>query len=118
MLKKLKDLSYKIPAVILAADTGDGLDRVPKLPIYETANVEPQQLVVRLINYALFFLGALALVFVIYGGVLYITSGGDADKTKKARDTLLYAIIGVIVIVLSYAIVNWASHLFAPGSRI
>lgn len=80
---------------------------IPTIPVPKT-NVDPKNVVVNIINYALFFIGALALIFVIYGGILFVTSGGDAEKTTKARNTLLYAIIGVIVVVLAYAIVNWA----------
>lgn len=49
--------------------------------------------------------GAVALAFVIYGGVQFIMSGGDAEKVTKARKTLTWSIAGVILIVLSYFIV-------------
>lgn len=83
---------------------------IPTIPI-ASGSVDPKNIVTNLINYALFFIGALALIFVIWGGILFVTSGGDAEKTTKARNTLLYAIIGVVVVVLAYAIVNWASGL-------
>ena len=48
-----------------------------------------------------------AVAFVIVGGVNYITSTGDPNKVKKARDTILYACIGLVVCALAFAIVNW-----------
>ena len=52
-------------------------------------------------------LGVLISVVVIaYGAILWITSGGDKTKVEKARKTLLYAVIGVVVIVLSFIIIN------------
>ena len=55
-------------------------------------------------------IGAIAIVAVvvmIIGGITYMTSSGDAGKVKKAKDTILYGIIGLVVCALAYAIVNW-----------
>ncbi len=51
--------------------------------------------------------GLVAVVFVIIGGINYMTSTGDATKTQKAKNTILYALIGLIICALSFAIVNW-----------
>lgn len=51
------------------------------------------------------FLAAVAVGAVIYSGVLFMTSQGDPQKLSKAKKTLLYSIIGIILVVLSYAIV-------------
>lgn len=103
----------KIKKTLNEAKTGLMLT-IPTINILEK-NIDPQQVVIRMITLALFFIGALAFVFVIWGGILFVTSGGDAEKTTKARNTLLYAIIGIIVVVLAYAIVTWASNSLAPS---
>jgi len=59
-----------------------------------------------IVNYFLFFLGLIATVMVIYGGFLYITSGGDDSGAEKGKKILIYAAIGIIVILISYALVN------------
>ena len=41
------------------------------------------------------------------GGVGYMTSSGDAGKVKKAKDTILYGVIGLVIVALSFAIVNF-----------
>jgi hypothetical protein len=53
---------------------------------------------------------ALAVGFVIYGGVLYIMSGGDPEKTGKAKKTILWAIVGVFLVALSYLIVKMTGN--------
>ena len=51
--------------------------------------------------------GVVSVVFIVIGGIQYITSTGDPGKTKKAKDTILYALIGLIICALSFAIVNF-----------
>jgi cytochrome bd-type quinol oxidase subunit 2 len=59
-----------------------------------------------IVNYFLFLLGLIAVIMVIYGGLLYITSGGDDAGAEKGKKILMYAAIGIIVILISYALVN------------
>ena len=63
--------------------------------------------VINIINAIIGVLGLIAVVIVIIGGVQYMTSSGDAGKVKKAKDTILYGIIGLIICVLAFAIVNF-----------
>ena len=44
---------------------------------------------------------------IIIGGIHYATSQGDAAKVKKGKDTILYGIIGLVIAILAYAIVNF-----------
>jgi type IV secretory pathway VirB2 component (pilin) len=53
--------------------------------------------------------GAVAVVIIIIGGITYVTSNGDAARVKQAKDTILYAVIGLIVAILAYAIVNYVT---------
>lgn len=59
-----------------------------------------------IVNYFLFFLGLIATIMVIYGGFLYITSGGDDAGAEKGKKILIYSAIGIIIILVSYALVN------------
>lgn len=58
-------------------------------------------------NILLFLVGAVAVIMLIIGGFRYVTSNGDAAAIKGAKDTILYAIIGIIVAFLAYAAVNF-----------
>ncbi len=60
-----------------------------------------------IINAVIAVLGIACVVVLIIGGVNYMTSSGDTGKVKKAKDTILYAIIGLVICVLAFAIVNF-----------
>jgi hypothetical protein len=51
--------------------------------------------------------GAIAIIMIIYGGFRYITSGGDSGKVGSAKNTLIYAIIGLIIVALAQLIVRF-----------
>lgn len=60
-----------------------------------------------IVNTLLFLVAAVSVVMIIIAGVYYTTSNGDASLVKKAKDTLLYSVIGLIVAIMAYAIVNY-----------
>lgn len=60
-----------------------------------------------ILNAIILIMGIVAVIFIIIGGVNYMTSSGDSNKTKKAKDTILYAVIGLIICALAFAIVNF-----------
>ena len=64
-------------------------------------------LISNIINILLFLIGAVAVIMIIVGGLRYVTSGGDTASTKGARDTILYAVIGLVIAIMAYAIVNF-----------
>lgn len=63
-------------------------------------------------NVLLFVLGAIAVIMIIIGGIRYTTSNGEASHIKSAKDTILYSVIGLIVAILAYAIVNFVLGAF------
>lgn len=65
-----------------------------------------------IINTMLFIIGVLSIIMLIYGGIRYTTSGGKQDSVTAAKNTILYAIVGLVVALLGYAIVNWVLHVF------
>jgi hypothetical protein len=60
-----------------------------------------------LLNVVFLGAGILAVVFIIIGGFKYTISGGDASGIKSAKETITYAIIGLIVTLLAFGIVNY-----------
>jgi hypothetical protein len=60
-----------------------------------------------IINVMLFIVGIASTIILIYGGIRYTISRGEGDDVKSAKNTIMYAIIGLIVAILGYAIVNW-----------
>lgn len=66
-----------------------------------------KDIVINIINAVVGVLALVCVIVIIIGGVNYMTSSGDAGKVKKAKDTILYGVIGLIVCVLAFAIVNF-----------
>ncbi len=62
--------------------------------------------IINIINYVLTFVGIIAVIVFIYAGILYLVSGANADATKNAKSMMVNAIIGIIIILLSFVIVN------------
>jgi len=60
-----------------------------------------------IINVILGVIGIVAVVVIIVGGVSYLTSQGDAGKVAKAKNTILYGVVGMMVALLAFAIVNF-----------
>jgi len=60
-----------------------------------------------IVNTLLFVLGAVSVVTIIIAGIRYTTSQGDPGAVKIAKDTLLYAVIGLVVAIMAFAIVNF-----------
>jgi hypothetical protein len=61
----------------------------------------------RIINVLLFVVGAISVLMIIIGGLRYVLSGGDQNAVSGAKNTILYAVIGLIVAIMAYAIVNF-----------
>lgn len=60
-----------------------------------------------IINAAIMLSGIAALFFLMWGGVKYITSRGDSAAVESAQKTITFAIIGLVVVILSFAIFNF-----------
>lgn len=58
-------------------------------------------------NVILYIVGIIAVIMLIIGGIRYVLSGGDAKKVTDAKNTILYAIIGLVICFLAFAIVNF-----------
>lgn len=61
-----------------------------------------------IINFVIGVGGLVAVIYIVIGGIGYMTSNGDAGKLAKAKNTILYALIGLVICALAFAIVNFA----------
>jgi hypothetical protein len=68
---------------------------------------DPQALAIRILQVFLGFLAMIGLIMFIYGGFVMLTSGGNADRIKKAKGTLVWAAAGIITILASYSILRF-----------
>lgn len=58
-------------------------------------------------NILLFLIGAVSVIMLIIGGIRYVVSNGDSTQVAGAKNTILYAIIGIVVAFIAYAAVNF-----------
>ena len=119
----------KITTLITAFLLGLGLAVLPAVPTYAAdgtcneniplevrqaagcpgtaAPVTLQNVITNILYSVILVLGIVAVIFIVKGGIDYITSAGDATKLQKAKNTIIYAVIGLVVCVLAFAIVNF-----------
>ena len=75
-------------------------DSIPKLKVTDGT-------ITNIFNVVLGLAGALAVAFIVYAGIQYILSQGDASKVKQAKDTILFSIVGLLVVIFAFAIINF-----------
>lgn len=85
-----------------ASNCGDGTSANASDP---SAGLGP--LAKKVVNFFTIVVGAIAIIMVIYGGFRYITSGGDSGKVGSAKNTLIYAIVGLIIVALAQILVHF-----------
>jgi hypothetical protein len=66
-------------------------------------------------NVMLFVVGAISVIMIVIGGLRYVVSGGNSANITTAKNTVLYAIVGLIVAIMAYAIINFVISSFVPG---
>lgn len=101
-----KDIcSLAVPDTVKEANGCNGSeDRLPTI-------------VQNILNAIIGITGIIAVIFIIIGGVQYMTSTGDAPKVQKAKNTILYAVIGLIIVILAFVIVNWVINMVGKESE-
>lgn len=81
-------------------------------------NLDIGRLIVGLINLIFILSVVVALLYLIWGGFKWLTSGGDKTAVQGAREHLVAAIVGLVVIFLSYFILNFVVGFFIPGFHL
>lgn len=71
-----------------------------------------QQSIRTVVNVLLYVIGAVAVIMIVIGGIRYTTSNGDSSQVTSAKNTILYAVVGLVVAMLAYAIVNFVVGAF------
>lgn len=69
-----------------------------------------QQVITTVIGTMLFIVGLLAVVMLIYGGIRYVTSHGDKAQVTAAKETIMYAVVGLVVAIAAFAVVQWITN--------
>ncbi len=99
-----------VPMVALAQFQQDVI--IPSLP----GGSDLPTAITTIVNVLLVLAAIVGAIFVIIGGVQYMTASGDEDQAKKGRNTVLYAAIGLIIIGLAAVIVNFVLRAVRGGA--
>ncbi len=59
------------------------------------------------LNIAYFLAGTIAVIVIIVGGIMYATSAGNSGNVSKAKNMLLYSVVGLVIVIAAYAITNF-----------
>ena len=94
-------------------DSGTGKARPEPVALKSPISAESiPDLIQQIIKFLLGMVGAVALLMFVYGGLIWLTSGGSPDKIKKGMDVVIWASIGLIVIFTSYTLVDFVFRVF------
>jgi hypothetical protein len=119
MKRKLKFLltsiastgSITLPLAVLAQDDPFQRAQTYTENVAGAAGVETSQdlpqIIGRIINVLLGFLGIILLVYILYAGFLWMTAGGDKDKVETSKTMIKNAIIGLVIVIAAFAISNF-----------
>ena len=83
-----------------------------------TTCVDPGTMVINLIQWVAGIGGVVAAIFIVIGGWGYMTSSGDANKLQKAKTTILYAIIGLLIVAFTEVITAFVSSTFQQANEV
>jgi hypothetical protein len=120
-------LASALPALTFAADTSNNINSGLCTGVQDAAGGDPggaggktacfnqsndgtsalSKIAKQIINIFSILVGIVAVIMVIYGGFRYITSGGDSGRVGNAKNTLIYAIIGLVVVALAQFLVHF-----------
>jgi len=110
-------------AALTPAETHNNLCQGSNLDLSGTATSCPTEtgtsftdIIKKIINILSVLIGAIAVVMIIIGGFRYVTSAGNPESTKGARNTIVYAIIGLVIVALAQIIVHFVLNSVSPAN--
>jgi len=83
------------------------LATIPWLIIQPSSGADLPAKIQAIIQMLTMFVGAAAILFLVIGGFQFITAAGDQENMRRAKSTVMYSIVGLIIAILAYAIVTF-----------
>ena len=124
MKKRIISIVFAIAAIVATAggvyapvwaseDAGAGMSLTTGQQAANTGatskSFDPADMVKNVVNIAMYIIAIVAVAMIIWGGIQYMISSGDSGKVKTAKNTIIYGCIGLVIAILSYAIVNFVT---------
>lgn len=113
-MKTLRTLVAGVGANIALTSTAFALSKPPVTS--PTGSTSFGDLIVTVINALLLFAGAVAVLFLIVGGFRYVVSAGNPDQVEGAKKTILYAVLGLIIIFVAFLAVQVVQNALGVNS--
>jgi hypothetical protein len=99
-----------MPLVVLAGTSANGFTDPLHLPVNADPKVAVAAMLNRIITFLLGLVGGLAMIAIIWGGIMYVISLGDESRTKKAKTIITMAVVGLVVVILAMTIINTVAN--------
>ncbi len=111
-MKQLKHIPTAVKiltSTVISSVLNTGIAKAVELNIDSLDNTpdNPGDIIGAATNTLLTAAGVISVIMIIVGGIMYALSAGDSGKAGKAKDTILYSVIGLAITMLAYAIVNF-----------
>ena len=110
--------AFSLTSVALAQAPGQGIGIAPTggIDLGSTGSITGTDTLVGtimgLVNWVAWFVGLMAVLMGLYAGILFITAAGNAETVTKARNILLYSIVGIAVAILAFSLVSISKSIF------
>lgn len=101
-MNKKTILAVLMLALVLAPASAGALTATNPGGAFSTNNF--MDVMENIANFIIAFITILGIIFIVYGGILYVTAGGDEAAVEKAKSTLTYALIGLFIAAMAYAL--------------
>lgn len=95
---------------ILSVGSGSDSDTTT---VHDVPTLSANQFLTNGLTIMYFLLGAIAIIIIIVSGIMYVTSAGNASSVTKAKNALTYAIVGLVVVLIAYAITAFVTGKFS-----
>ena len=86
----------------VVVSSGGKLDNKDTLP-----TLSATEIVTNILNTAYFLAGIVAVGMIIFAGIQYLTANGEQKKKKKAMDTIIFSVVGLIIVIAAFAITKF-----------
>ena len=107
MRKKLVLPALVMASAILVPKAAFAADIFTYVPDVVKGGPSADNLITNIINLLLYVAGIASIIVIIVGGFMFVVSAGNPERTKVAKDAILYAVIGLVISLSAFAIVNF-----------
>jgi hypothetical protein len=109
----LRRTFLSVPAIVTGMLVATAAYAQPVVPcpagVMCNGSVDVSGIILKVINFILAFLGILAVLFVVIAGVRLVVSQGDDTAKEKAKKSIIYVLIGLVIVILAGTIVNFGN---------